>query len=355
MILMKNTYFFIFILFLLLLSSCSPDESIDVTYSNDYGKGTYFISENSISFIAKGENEIKSNIFEYVNQMNLSNNKSSLIYGQNIFIIGNELSVLDINTFELLGTVSGFSNAQKCAVVTKNRVFVTDKDESLVKEIDLNTFEIISEIETGVNTSPSFIINKFDKSFVLNSGSDINKDSTLVTITYKDDLIPLAEFSGNLIIGDNPNSALTSGNVKILCKGVYDNNNSSLNTESSFYNIYPNDLSINFSESLTGIYNAQNLVENFSGTKFYFTAEGGVYIINELATNINLFISINSNLLKINSEKYVVNDSTDAYSNMLYMNDLDNLGKVYKYNINLSVFVDTISLNSPVVDISFKN
>lgn len=353
MILMKNTYFFIFIL--ILISSCSTDESIDVTYSNDYGKGTYFVSENSISFISKGGDELKSNIFQYVNQINLSNNKSSLIYGQNIFIIGNELSVLDINTFELLGTVSGFSNAQKCAVVTKNRVFVTDKDESLVKEVNLNNFEIISEIETGANTSPSFIINKFDKSFVLNSGSDINKDSTIVTIKYKDDLIPLAEFSGNLIIGDNPNSAITSGNVKILCKGVYDVNNSSLNTESSFYNIYPNDLLVNFSETLSGIYNAQNLVENTSGTNFYFTAEGGIYRINQLATNINPIISINTNLLKLNSEKYIVNDSTDAYSNMLYMNDLDNLGKVYKYNINLSIFVDTISLNSPVVDISFKN
>ena len=62
-----------------------------------------------------------------------------------------------------------------------------------------------------------------------------------------------------------------------------------------------------------------------------------------------------SDVLDITTEKYAVNDSTDAYSNILYMNDLNNIGSIYKYNINLSTFVDTISVNGQVLDIAFKN
>jgi hypothetical protein len=72
-------------------------------------------------------------------------------------------------------------------------------------------------------------------------------------------------------------------------------------------------------------------------------------------SNVNLVIPIQSDVLDITTEKYAVNDSTDAYSNILYMNDLNNIGSIYKYNINLSTFIDTISVNGQVLDIAFKN
>ena len=62
-----------------------------------------------------------------------------------------------------------------------------------------------------------------------------------------------------------------------------------------------------------------------------------------------------SDVLNITTEKYAVNDSTDAYSNILYMNDINNVGKIYKYNINLSLMVDTLSVSGRVLDIKFKN
>ena len=74
-----------------------------------------------------------------------------------------------------------------------------------------------------------------------------------------------------------------------------------------------------------------------------------------MMTNTNLVIPINSDVLNITTEKYAVNDSTDAYSNFLYMNDLNNSGKIYKYNINLSLIVDTLSVSGKVLDIKFKN
>ena len=72
-------------------------------------------------------------------------------------------------------------------------------------------------------------------------------------------------------------------------------------------------------------------------------------------TNVNMVIPIESDVLNITTEKYAVNDTTDAYSNILYMNDLNNIGKIYKYNINLSLIVDTLSISGKVLDIKFKN
>ena len=343
----------IFFVFSLLFFSCEKEPNPNI-YANNYGKGTYILTDNGLSFIKKNSSVVERQVFNTVNGVMIQNPKSLLIYGNKLYIVGQDFYSVNINTLELLGQVGGFSNAAGCAIIPKNRAFVSDKDESLVKLVDLNNYKIISEIETGTNTSPSLIINKLDKSFILNSGNDQIHDSTLITITYQDNLIPLADFSGNLVIGKNPNSAISSGNVKVLCSGIYDVSNPSNNTESSFYSIYPSDLLISFYKDLSGIYNAKNLLENYSGNNYYFTAEGGVYRTNTSITNINSIISIDTDVLRINSEQYAVNDSTNAYSDILYMNDLNNSGKIYKYNTNLSSFVDTISVNGNILDIVFK-
>ena len=343
-----------FFLIIICFFSCEQDPD-PVNYESKYGNGTYILTDNGLNFIKKNTTAVKNQIFSSVNGSSLLSPVEIEIYGNRLYIVGKDFYATDINTLQLLGQVGGFVNASGCAIIPQNRAFVSDKSESLVKLVDLDNYRIISEIETGVGTSPGFIINKYDKSFVLNGGDNDNYDSTLITITYKDDLIHLADFSGNLIIGKNPNSALSSGNIKVLCSGVYDENDPTNNIESSFYNIYPTDLLINFSQDLTSIYNANNLVETSNGNNYYFTANGGIYRTNTSMTNINLIVPIESDVLNITTEKYAVNDTTDAYSNILYMNDLSNTGKIYKYNINLSSFVDTILVSGNVIDIKFKN
>ena len=349
--LFKNIFL---ILLVLVLFSCEKTEDQNI-FKNNYGKGTYILSENGLHFIKKNTDSIVLNAFETTNRVSLNDPISLIIYGNKLYVIGNDFYEIDLNSLELLGQVSSYSNASGCAIIPQNRAFISYSEESLVKLIDLDDYRIISEIETGENTSPAQIVNKFDKSFVLNSGNINSYDSSLITITYEDRLIPLADISGNLIVGKNPVSALTSGNVKVLCKGVFDESNPSNNIESSFYNIYPDDLLINFYQNLSGIFNANNLVETSSGNNFYFTANGGVYRTNTLMTNINLIIPIQTDVLKITTEKYFVNDTTDAYSNILYMNDINDVGKIYKYNVNLSMMVDTLSVSGKVLDIKFKN
>ena len=165
-------------------------------------------------------------------------------------------------------------------------------------------------------------------------GSISKKDSTIIVIDHKDNLVPLANMMGSLYIGDNPNSAISTDDLKVLCSGVYSNSNSSDNTFSSLVKVNPWDLEIAWTQTMNNIYNAANLKSNNAGNVFYFTASDGVYSMNNSGTGVNQIIPLVSDVLLVRSESYNPTDSTTATSNMLYINDSQNApNTIYKYNI----------------------
>ena len=70
-----------------------------------------------------------------------------------------------------------------------------------IKEFDIENMQITSDIETGDNTSPISLINRYYRTIVMNGGSNSNKDSTIIVIDHKDNLVPLANMMGSLYIG----------------------------------------------------------------------------------------------------------------------------------------------------------
>ena len=104
---------------------------------------------------------------------------------------------------------------------------------------------------------------------------------------------------------------------------------------------------------LAGIYNAQNLISNWDNSSCYLTAEGGVYRLNPNTLNVNLLVSVNASVISTITESYADSDTTVAYSEMLYMNDLDNPNTIYKYSFSLLSFTDTIIVDGAVKDIAF--
>ena len=205
--------------------------------------------------------------------------------------------------------------------------------------------QITSDIETGDNTSPISLINRYYRTIVMNGGSNSNKDSTIIVIDHKDNLVPLANMMGSLYIGDNPNSAISTDDLKVLCSGVYDISNPSSNTFSSLVKVNPWDLEIAWTQTMNNIYNAANLTSNNAGNVFFFTASDGVYSMNNSGTGVNQVIPLVSDVLLVRSESYNPTDSTTATSNMLYVNDSQNdPSTIYKYNISLSSYVDTIAV-----------
>ena len=76
-------------------------------------------------------------------------------------------------------------------------------------------------------------------------------------------------------------------------------------------------------------------------------------MLNLNTLNTNLIVSVNASVINAIVESFAVNDTTTVSYEMLYMNDADSPNSIYKYNRNLSVFVDTIIVDGNIRDINF--
>lgn len=337
----------------LLFFSCSDSEDTQPVFSKDYGGGLYIATSSGISFY--NGDTVMNQIYQSVNGIPLSDVKKIKFRGTKAFILSDKVYTANIQTFENKGFGGNFIEAVDFVFVSPDdRMFVVDRGDSKVKEFDIENMQISSDIETGDNTSPISLINRYYRTIVMNGGSDSNKDSTIIVIDHKDNLVPLANMMGSLYIGDNPNSAISTDDLKVLCSGVYDISNPSSNTFSSLVKVNPWDLEIAWTQTMNNIYNAANLTSNNAGNVFFFTASDGVYSMNNSGTGVNQVIPLVSDVLLVRSESYNPTDSTTATSNMLYVNDSQNApSTIYKYNISLSSYVDTIDVEGSVLDINY--
>lgn len=345
---------------LVFISSCKEDTEPAPSFAKDYGEGLYISTDNGVSFYKDGV--IKNKIFKEVNGIVLNNVNRIKFQGTKAFIATEKsLFSANVETFEIKGEAGGFMNLVDFDFVAMGRIFAVDKDDAKVKVVDIDRMEITSDVETGDSTKPVFIVTEWYRSFIMNGGAvaDSLKDSTIVAIDYRDELVPFANMMGSLHIGDNPNSAVNANGLKVLCKGIYDTNTVvNVKTEATLVTINPWQMSITANESLTGIYNANNLISDDNNT-CYFTAEGGVYSMSNSGTGVTPFLSIVSDVLCFQDERYSiysVSDSTNYYynRNILYVNDAEgSKNTVYKYNLDTSSYMDTIVVDGAVNDINF--
>jgi hypothetical protein len=358
---MKSIYYFL--LASVIISSCKQSEVDIPIFDNNYGTGMYVITDIGVSFFNYQDSiaEVNNQIFKQVNNITISNPKKIKFKDSKAYILAdNNIITVDINTFEDKGVVTGFINPVDFDFVSNDRLFVVDKDDSKVKVVDINRMEITSDIETGDNTKPVFVLSKWYRSYIMNGGAvaDSLKDSTIVAIDYKDELVPLADMMGSLYVGDNPNSAVNINNLKVLCRGVFDPNDLTTQTQSSLITVNPWDVVVTSSTVLSGIYNASNLISNNEDTEYYFLAEGGFYSMNANGSGVSRINSLVSDILYYQDEiysQYSVTDSVTYYYNrdVLYVNDSENSkNKIYKYNLNSNTFMDTIIVDGNIIDIN---
>ena len=350
---MRLYYFFIIIL--VALSSCKKEEE-EVSFANDYGAGMYISTSNGVSFF--DGDSVKNHIYRNVNGTILSDVKKIKFKENKAYVLAvDRLYVANIETFAERGYVGNFIDAVDFEFVSpEDRAFVVDKGDSKVKVVDIERMEITSDIETGDATNPVFIITKWYRSIVMNGGApaDSLKDSTIVAIDYKDELVPLADMMGSLYVGENPNSGVNINNLKVLCKGIYDSNDLSTQTQSTLATVNPWDMVLTSTKTLNGIYNAHNLLSNDNDNRYYFTAHDGVYRMNNTGGGIVQLLDIVSDVLFFQTESYNNTDTTTALSRMIYINDSENNpGYIYKYNEELSLVTDTIIVDGSVRDISY--
>jgi len=215
--------------------------------------------------------------------------------------------------------------------------------------------DISGHVKTGDNVYPTDIVVNWGRAFVINSGGDdfSDYDSTIVAIDLKDGVVPINNFAGNIITGKNPSSVVNDGNIIVLCRGIYDESNTSNNEESSFSRIGAGNLNVVSNTVLNGIYNADNLCVNESNTRFYFTASDGVYWSNKSSFNPQLITNkkVPNVLISNNQTHFDLTDSIYKTVNYLWFNDHDNPEYLYKLNSQTNTCEDSIMLNSPIIDL----
>ena len=342
---------------MILISSCKDDE-VEAVFDENYGEGMYIVTDVGISFYNFKDSlaQVENHIFKTVNNITINNPKRIKFKGTKAYIVAdNYISTANVKNFENKGEISGFFNPVDINFISHDRLLVADKNDSKIKVVDIQRMEITADIETGDSTRPVFLVNNSYKAFALNGGGETfsERDSTVVSIDYRDQLIPLSAFSGSINLGYNPISAIHYYNPTILCKGVYNINDHSEDIESSIYKINGSDNSILTSIVLNGVYNANNLVANNEATFLYFTAHDGIYKINSSSLSFSSILTNKANVMRMNYESYPITDSTFYNVGMLYMNDIENPNTIFKYNLYTSNFQDTIIVDGNVRDINF--
>ena len=351
--------FFKYLLVLLvIISSCKKDEDKEpeVNLAENYGAGMYILTEQGVSFYNYlAEDTLRTlteNIFKKVNNTDIIQPKSLHISGKNAYIIGDQLYIANMETFGNEGKIGGFSNPVSCKKVDEDRLYVVDKGDATVKIVNLNKKEILGHIETGDTSMPINIVGSWYRAFVMNGGGEdfANKDRSIVSIDYFQSGVVINDFSGKLDVGYNPSSAaFSTNNLWVLCKGVYNTQDPSNNTESSMYKIAPWSNVIDDDKNLTGIYNADNLAINKSKSRMFFSSTDGIYI-TDLTIYPSLHIpSVDASFITINTEQ--INDSTKV--EYLYTNDANQSGKVLKYEAWTGAFIESIDVNGNALEVAF--
>ena len=351
--------FFKYLLVLLvIISSCKKDEDkeLEVNLPENYGVGMYILTEQGVSFYNYlAEDTLRTlteNIFKKVNNTDIIQPKSLHISGKNAYIIGDQLYIANIETFGNEGKIGGFSNPVSCKKVDEDRLYVVDKGDATVKIVNLNKKEVLGHIETGNTSMPINIVGSWYRAFVMNGGGEdfANKDRSIVSIDYFQSGVVINDFSGKLDVGYNPSSAaFSTNNLWVLCKGVYNTQDPSNNTESSMYKIAPWSNVIDDDKNLTGIYNADNLAINKSKSRMFFSSTDGIYI-TDLTIYPSLHIpSVDASFITINTEQ--INDSTKV--EYLYTNDANQSGKVLKYEAWTGAFIESIDVNGNALEVAF--
>ncbi|MGY8951666.1 MAG: hypothetical protein ACKVJW_07765, partial [Flavobacteriales bacterium] len=143
-----------------------------------------------------------------------------------------------------------------------------------------------------------------------------------------------------------------NGAMVVLCKGVYDEIDPTNNIESSICLVGTGSLNAVSSTTLNGLYNADNLILNYSETKYYITSSSGVYYLSASSLNKTLVTDKKiPTVLEINRESFANTDTTFLIVDFLYMNDENKKDYIYKYNVYLNQFVDSFQVDSDVIDL----
>lgn len=246
-------------------------------------EGAFNASNASVSFYSYTTDSVYNNIFKSVNSRSLGDVAQSItIHDEIAYIVvnnSNKVEVVNANDFKGITTMTDLS-LPRFLVVNNNKAYVSCWGDQTVSVFDLTHYELIRKIPAGIG--PEKMLTADNKLFVANSnGFDYTiDDSTITVINLETD-----ELITNLNTGAyNPVDLEIDkfGKLWILCRGKM-NWDSFEQSSSYLVKINPDNLEVEGSYELFADAHPANLCINASGDMLYygiFFMTGGIYRVS---------------------------------------------------------------------------
>lgn len=186
-------------------------------------EGNFGFGNGSISLYNPSNQSVSQNIFsqsnnniplgDVVQSITQINNKAYIVVNNS-----NKVEVVDINNFNSLAIITGFSSPRYFLPINNNTAYVTDLYSSSIQVVDLNSNTITSSISLSGWTEELILHN--DTVYVC----DMTNDNLLIINPTNNTLIDSVK------LGSQPNSIVLDQNNKlwIMCDGGFNQTNPEL-------------------------------------------------------------------------------------------------------------------------------
>lgn len=327
-----------------------PTDESDFDYHNDSGvfvvnEGNFMYGNASLSYYSPEKKMVESEIFINANGINLGDVAQSMtIYNNAGYIVVNNsgiIFIIDINTFKVKGTITGFVSPRYMHFVNDNKAYVSDLYSSRIYIVNPQTRKITGSISTGKHKSTEQIV-QCGRYVYVNCWS---YDNTILVINSETDQI-----CDSLTVGIQPNSMVIDKNNKlwVLTDGGYEGSAYG-NEMPSLYRINTADLTIEHKFDFTINDSPSSLCINNTQDTIYYINKS-VWRMDVADANLPLqpFIAYSGTLyygLGVSphtSEVYLA-DAVDYVQN----------GKMYRYTPQ-AVCIDTVTTGICPSSLCFK-
>jgi YVTN family beta-propeller protein len=327
-----------------------PSGENDFNYYNDNGvfivnEGNFMYGNSSLTYYSPDNKRSESEIFIRSNGIKLGDVAQSMTIrnGLGYIVVNNSgiIFVIDINTFKVVRTITGFISPRYIHFVSDTKAYITDLYSSKITIVNPQTSKITGSIPIGAHKSTEQMV-QYDKYIFTNCWAYDNK--ILVIDTETDKIID------SITVGIQPNSLVIDRNNKlwVLTDGGYKNNPYGHEIP-ALYRINTYDFSIEQKFNFALDDSPSNLCIDENGDNLYFINKS-VWKFNITATNLpdvpiipyNGTIYYGLGISPRTSEIYVA-DAIDYVQN----------GKIYRYTPQ-AVCIDTISTGICPTALCFK-
>jgi YVTN family beta-propeller protein len=286
---------YLLLFYLLIFASCGKEDAAPEGGSEPEGyargvfvscEGSFNANNGSVSWYNADSNKIINNLFEKVNGRPAGDViQSFALAGDYGVIVANnsqKIEVAELETFESVATISGFSYPRHFAYKGEGTGYLSDGSmQGQVYKIDLKEGNVTDTIEVGMGPEQMIISGNY--LFVANSGGWGYDNSVSVIDTRS------GKVTQTLTVGDIPVAMVADhdNNVWVLCRGkvVYDESWTEIieETDSKLVRINSQAMTVD-TEIVTGqkgdYFNPSWLSISPDGETLYFGEAEGLYAMS---------------------------------------------------------------------------